>query len=139
MVKNPIACDLNLWIGAVERLIRRDVTEISLINSGFTIYPKKKYRNEPIWEISEEKKKVFPELPMLCDPSHISGNQKYLDEVINKAISLSIYNGLMIEVHNNPEDTQTDSKQHIKPAVLKKILTSLNSQQIMTANQNVRL
>ncbi|HXS35634.1 MAG TPA: chorismate mutase [Flavipsychrobacter sp.] len=112
MIKNPLNPDIELWTGAIERIMKANVGQVSLIHRGFSIYEKHVYRNAPYWEISIELHKRFPELPLICDPSHLGGDKKYLYEISSKAIELG-YDGLMVETHPNPESALSDAKQQI--------------------------
>ena len=102
LIKNPVNPDLKLWIGAVERIQKAGVKTIGLIHRGFSAYGNTEYRNSPIWQIPIEMKRHFPELPMICDPSHICGNRDGLLSVSQKSIDLD-YDGLIIESHYDPE------------------------------------
>lgn len=117
MVKNPINPDLELWIGAFERLEKVGITELYGIHRGFSIYKHPKYRNVPQWEIPIALKERLPELPIICDPSHITGDRALLQEVSQKALDLN-FDGLMIETHPNPDKALSDPKQQITPQVL---------------------
>ncbi|WGH28055.1 MAG: bifunctional 3-deoxy-7-phosphoheptulonate synthase/chorismate mutase type II [Candidatus Shikimatogenerans bostrichidophilus] len=124
LIKNPLNFDINLWIGAIERLIKNNIKNIGLIHRGFSIYNSIKYRNQPCWlEILNFKKK-YPNIPIICDPSHISGNSKYIYEISKKAINFG-FDGLMIETHNNPEKALSDSLQQITPKELTEILNNI--------------
>ena len=101
MVKNPIHADLQLWIGALERINNSGITKLAAIHRGFHVYGKTKYRNKPMWQLPIELRTLFPELPIICDPSHISGNKELIHSVSQKALDLGM-NGLMIESHFNP-------------------------------------
>ena len=124
MVKNPINPDLNLWIGAFERLQKSGITDLVAIHRGFSIYNHPKYRNIPNWEIPIALKEQLPEIPIVCDPSHISGKREGLLEVSQKALDLN-FDGLMIETHPNPDEAWSDPKQQVTPAGLKEILSQL--------------
>ena len=124
MVKNPINPDLNLWIGAIERLKKSGLDQIAAIHRGFSIYKHPKYRNIPNWEIPIALKENFPDIPLICDPSHISGKREGLLEVSQKALDLN-FDGLMIETHPNPDKAWSDAQQQITPIQLKKILSEL--------------
>lgn len=124
MVKNPINPDLNLWIGAIERLKKSGLEEIAAIHRGFSIYKHPKYRNIPNWEIPIALKENFPDIPLICDPSHISGKRDGLLEVSQKALDLN-FDGLMIETHPNPDKAWSDAQQQITPIQLQKILSEL--------------
>jgi len=112
MVKNPTNPDLGLWIGAFERLNKAGVTELAAIHRGFSTYRKGRYRNNPMWEIPIELKRRIPEIPLIGDPSHIGGKRALIWEVSQKSIDLN-YDGLMIEVHPNPEKALSDAAQQL--------------------------
>lgn len=124
LIKNPIHADLKLWIGAVERLRKNGIESIGLIHRGFHSYSKSEYRNTPMWQIPIEMKRIYPELKMICDPSHICGNTTGLKSVAQKSIDLD-YDGLIIESHTNPENALTDKEQQITPDQLLKLLNDL--------------
>lgn len=128
-VKNPINPDVELWIGAIERLQKAGITEIGAIHRGFSSYEKSIYRNQPHWQIPIELKRQMPEIPLLCDPSHISGNRKLLQSVSQQALDLN-YDGLMIETHVDPDAAWSDAKQQITPDTLKSLIGSLVLRQI---------
>lgn len=124
LVKNPVNPDLALWIGALERLNSAGITKLGAIHRGFTSAEKTKYRNQPMWSIPIELKRLVPELPIICDPSHICGNRTMLQEVSQKALDLN-FNGLMIESHPTPDEAWSDAAQQITPTVLSKMLVDL--------------
>ncbi len=124
MVKNPINPDLELWIGAFERLNRAGVTKIAAIHRGFSSYEKTEFRNKPYWEIPIELRRRFPDLPIICDPSHICGNRTLLQSVSQKAIDLD-FDGLMIESHREPSKAWSDAAQQVTPDKLVELLGSL--------------
>ncbi len=124
LIKNPINPDLDLWIGAVERFINAGVDNLGVIHRGFSLYKNKKYRNEPLWQIPLDLKTQFPDLQMICDPSHICGNTDYIYEVSQKALDLN-FDGLMIESHINPEKALSDSKQQLTPNEINSLLKQL--------------
>jgi len=121
-IKNPINPDLRLWSGAIERLKKAGVSNIIGIHRGFSVFPESKYRYEPIWELAKTMKNNYPTLPLLCDPSHISGNRVYLEEIIKQAKTTNIFNGFMIESHLNPKKALTDSAQQITPTELSSLM-----------------
>lgn len=125
MVKNPVNPDLSLWAGGIERLKKAGLTNLAAVHRGFDIYASNPYRNIPLWEIPIELKRLFPELPMLCDPSHIGGRRELLAHLSQKALDLGM-DGLMIESHIDPENALTDMAQQIAPDKLQKILAGLN-------------
>lgn len=124
LIKNPINPDINLWIGSIERIQNSGINRIGLIHRGFSMYNYNKYRNNPQWQIPIEMKRLFPQLPMICDPSHITGNKIYIQEISQKALDLN-YSGLMIESHINPKEALSDVKQQVTPNELLKIISSL--------------
>lgn len=112
LVKNPVNPDLELWIGALERIRNAGVTQLGAIHRGFSSYAKSKFRNAPYWELAIELRRRMPELPLICDNSHICGNRVDLLEVAQQALDLN-YDGLMTEVHHNPDAAWSDAKQQI--------------------------
>jgi chorismate mutase len=124
LVKNPVNPDLDLWIGALERLAAQGIKKLGVIHRGFSTYNKSKYRNNPQWQIALELKDRFPNIPILGDPSHITGRRDLIAEVAQQAFNLE-YNGLMVEVHNNPDEAWSDAKQQITPEALKDILVDI--------------
>ncbi len=121
LVKNPISPDIELWIGALERIYNSGITKLGAIHRGFSIYGKTTYRNPPLWDIPIELKRLAPTIPIIVDPSHISGTKRGLARIIQGALELRL-DGLMIEVHPFPENALSDSKQQISPAALEKLL-----------------
>jgi chorismate mutase len=117
MIKNPIHADLQLWIGAVERIYNSGISKIAAIHRGFHYYGKTKYRNKPFWQIPIELRTLFPDLPIICDSSHISGNKELIPSVSQKALDLGM-NGLMIETHYNPDLALSDASQQYIPSQL---------------------
>lgn len=124
LIKNPINPDLSLWIGAIERISNASISKIGAIHRGFSYFRKSNYRNEPVWQIPIELKRNFPDLPLICDPSHIGGNRQIIKEISQKALDLN-YDGLMIETHPNPDHALSDAKQQITPSRLNEILNEL--------------
>ncbi len=124
LVKNPINPDINLWKGAIERLKNVGLTRLGMIHRGFSFLGETKYRNRPIWQLAIEMKMAYPNLPMISDPSHISGNRTLIEEVSQKALDLD-FNGLMIESHPSPDEAWSDAKQQITPSVLKELILRL--------------
>lgn len=124
MVKNPINPDINLWKGAIERLKKVGLTRLGMVHRGFSFLGETKFRNRPQWQIAIEMKLAYPDLPMICDPSHICGNRTMIAEVSQKALDLN-FNGLMIEAHPTPDEAWSDAKQQITPATLKVIIEAL--------------
>ncbi|MEI8204224.1 MAG: chorismate mutase [Bacteroidota bacterium] len=124
LVKNPIHPDIKLWLGTLERLNQAGITNLAAVHRGFYSFNKTLYRNEPLWEVPIELKRLCPELPVLCDPSHISGKKDHLADISQKALDLEMC-GLMIESHINPAEALTDAKQQIRPDALASMLTKL--------------
>lgn len=115
MVKNPINPDLALWMGAIERLYKAGLHRIAAIHRGFSFFGESKYRNVPRWQIPIDLMRRFPDLPIICDNSHICGRRDILSEVAQQAFDLN-FDGLMTEVHNDPDQAWSDAKQQITPA-----------------------
>ena len=124
MIKNPIHADLQLWIGAIERIYNSGISKIAAIHRGFHYYGKTKYRNKPFWQIPIELRTLFPDLPIICDSSHISGNKELIPSVSQKALDLGM-NGLMIEAHYNPDLALSDASQQYTPSQLNQLISKL--------------
>ncbi|MBQ0005837.1 MAG: bifunctional 3-deoxy-7-phosphoheptulonate synthase/chorismate mutase type II [Alistipes sp.] len=123
-IKNPINPDIELWCGAVQRLRNAGVSDLGLIHRGFSSYQEKLYRNSPIWQIPIEMKRRFPQLPMICDPSHIAGSRELVPQLCQQAMDLS-FDGLMIETHIHPDSALSDGQQQLEPKTLIRLLQSL--------------
>lgn len=126
MVKNPINPDLALWLGALERLEQVGIKDLAAIHRGFSSYNKSKYRNVPNWEIPIELKRQAPELPLICDPSHIGGRRELIAPLSQQAMNLQ-FDGLMIETHHSPDQAWSDAAQQITPETLGEILSTLST------------
>ncbi|MGE5356112.1 MAG: chorismate mutase [Deltaproteobacteria bacterium] len=124
LVKNPINPDLNLWIGAVERLLQNGVNKLGVIHRGFSSYTVTNFRNQPNWQIPLDFKTRLPGIPMICDPSHICGNRESIEKVAQTALDLQ-YDGLMIETHHDPDLAWSDPDQQITPSAYKDLVNSL--------------
>jgi chorismate mutase len=124
MIKNPLNPDIRIWIGALERLNQAGIRKLIAIHRGFSFFNRGPYRNAPMWEIPIELKSTYPGLPVITDPSHISGETSLLAGVSQRALDLEM-NGLMLEVHCHPESALTDREQQITPEELKILLGSL--------------
>ena len=122
-VKNPISPDLNLWLGAFERLQKAGLSQLAAIHRGFAYYKKTPYRNFPMWEIPIELKRLL-DIPVITDISHICGNRGLLQSTAQKSLDLA-FDGLMVECHHNPDQALTDAEQQITPAALAQLLKSL--------------
>ena len=123
-VKNPTNADLDLWIGAVERVEKAGVNSIGLIHRGFSSYGESKDRNAPMWHLAIEMMRRYPHLSMINDPSHICGNREMLLQVAQKAINLG-YHGLMIESHIEPDKAWSDARQQVTPTGLESLLAAI--------------
>ena len=132
-VKNPIYPDLQLWAGALERINNAGIKKIAAIHRGFHSYDNGLFRNSPKWELVIELKTACPELPVLCDPSHIGGTRDLIPYLAQKAMDMDM-DGLMIETHVNPELALSDAKQQITPVELKEILSNLKIRSASIAN-----
>lgn len=124
MIKNPVNPDLQLWLGAFERFEQAGISDLTAIHRGFSVYKHPKYRNVPNWEIPIALKEERPDLPIICDPSHITGRRSLLLEVSQKAMDLN-FEGLMIETHPNPDEAWSDAAQQVTAAGLNDILNEL--------------
>ncbi|HZI68447.1 MAG TPA: chorismate mutase, partial [Hanamia sp.] len=124
LIKNPINPDLELWSGGIERLQKVGVKQIGMIHRGFSNYGNTEFRNAPMWHLPIEMKRRFPEMLIICDPSHICGNRTGLHDIAQKSIDLD-FDGLMIETHIDPDKAWSDAKQQITPEKLADMLDSL--------------
>jgi len=124
MIKNPLNPDLKTWVGAIERLNTMGLKKLIAVHRGFSFFNRSPYRNAPMWEIPIELKRLYPELPIIVDPSHICGNRELIPGTIQKALDLEM-NGLMIETHINPSRALTDKNQQITPLQLQEFLSKL--------------
>ena len=123
-VKNSPIPDIHVWLGAIERCRKVGLTDIAAIHRGFDIYNNLGYRNNPLWEIPMELHRLMPDLPLLCDPSHICGRRDLIAQVSQTALDLH-FDGLMVEVHPSPADALTDASQQITPDELSDMLSRL--------------
>lgn len=124
LVKNPINPDLQLWIGAIERLKNNGINDIIAVHRGFSVYQHPRYRNDPKWKIPIGLMEELPEIPILCDPSHISGKAEGIYPISQKAMDLN-FSGLMIESHPNPKEALSDSEQQLTPQSLQILLKNI--------------
>ncbi len=125
LIKNPINPDLALWIGAFERLHQAGVTKLGAIHRGFSTYQKTRFRNIPMWQLPIELKRQLPDMPMICDPSHITGKREMVAEISQVALDLN-FDGLIIETHCNPEKAWSDASQQITPQALGELVRNLH-------------
>jgi len=131
LVKNPVNPDLALWLGGVERLYTANIKNLGLIHRGFSTYEKTKYRNIPEWQIAIEVKNKFPDLPMICDPSHIGGKRDMIFDISQAALDLN-FDGLMIETHTDPDNAWSDAAQQVTPTRLVEIMNDLKVRKVTT-------
>lgn len=124
MIKNPVNPDLQLWIGALERINQAGITKLMAVHRGFSSFNKTIYRNKPNWEIVIELKRKIPELPVICDPSHIGGRRDLILSISQEAFDLEM-NGIIVEVHNQPDKALSDAEQQITPDELEQILKKI--------------
>ena len=124
LVKNPVNPDLELWIGALERINGAGLKRLGAIHRGFSSYDKKLYRNLPQWHIPIELRRRIPQLPIICDPSHIGGKRELIAPLCQQAMDLG-FDGLIVESHCNPDCAWSDAKQQVTPDVLDYILNLL--------------
>jgi chorismate mutase len=124
LVKNPVNPDLALWLGGIERLYTAGIKNLGAIHRGFSTYEKTKYRNTPEWQLAIEFQNKFPDLPLINDPSHITGKRDMIFDVSQTALDLN-FDGLMIETHFDPENAWSDAAQQVTPDSLKQIMKDL--------------
>jgi chorismate mutase len=124
LVKNPVNPDLSLWLGGLERLYSANIKKLGVIHRGFSTYDKSKYRNNPEWQLPIELQNRFPDIPLICDPSHIAGRRDILQDISQTALDLN-FDGLMIETHTDPDNAWSDAAQQITPDVLVKMMEDL--------------
>lgn len=124
LLKNPVNPDLSLWLGGLERLHNAGIKKLGVIHRGFSTYDKSKYRNNPEWQIAIDLQNKFPDLPIICDPSHIAGRRDMIEEVSQQALDLN-YDGLMIETHCSPDEAWSDAAQQVTPDNLKQMFVDL--------------
>jgi len=128
LIKNPINPDVKLWMGAIERIYGAGIRQIGVIHRGFSSFGNSTYRNQPRWQLAIELKRQFPDMAFICDSSHICGNREMLFDVSQKALDLN-YDGLMLEVHPNPDAAWSDAAQQITPVVFTEMLSRLRFRQ----------
>ena len=146
MVKNPTSPDVRLWLGAIERLRQCGIADISAVHRGFDMYHNLGYRNAPLWEVPMTLRREMPEVPLLCDPSHIGGNRELVAPLVQTAAQFD-FDGLMVEVHPDPDAALTDGPQqltvdafaelldHLAP--LSSHLSPLNAQQLVPLRRQI--
>lgn len=129
LVKNPVNPDLSLWLGAVERLHSSDIKKLGVIHRGFSSYEKSKYRNIPEWQLAIDLQSRFPDLPLINDPSHISGKRDMIFDISQTALDLN-FDGLMIETHCDPDNAWSDAAQQVTPKTLIQIMKDLKIRKV---------
>ena len=138
LIKNPVNPDVELWAGALERFRNAGIKDIWLVHRGFSSYDTGIYRNLPLWHIPIEMKRRFPDIPLLCDPSHIGGKRDMILPLSQQALDL-MYDGLMIECHCNPDKALSDSHQQLTPAQLSDVLSSLKPRENTQAFEDMEI
>ncbi len=133
-VKNPIHPEVGLWLGALERLHSSGIQKLGAIHRGFYSYQSNPFRNEPKWEVSFELRRLAPQVPIICDPSHIAGKRELIKEVCQSGLDLGM-DGFMIETHCNPDKALSDARQQITPAHLKELIQSLETRSELIDDQ----
>ena len=129
LVKNPVNPDLSLWLGGIERLHTANIKKLGVIHRGFSTYEKSKYRNNPEWQLPIELQNRFPDLPLICDPSHIAGRRDILQDISQTALDLN-FDGLMIETHIDPDNAWSDAAQQITPKTLVHLMDDLKIRKV---------
>ena len=136
-VKNPVNPDLELWIGAMERLNQAGVKRLGAIHRGFSSYEQKIYRNNPLWQVPIELRRRIPDLPIISDPSHIGGRRELIAPLCQQAMDLG-FDGLIVESHCDPDKAWSDAKQQVTPDVLDYILSLLVIRDEHTTNEGIQ-
>jgi chorismate mutase len=136
LIKNPVNPDLDLWIGAIERIYNAGIHRIGAIHRGFSSSDKKVYRNLPQWHIPIELHRQLPNLPIICDPSHIGGKRELIASISQQAMDLN-FDGLIIESHCTPDKAWSDASQQITPEVLQLILDTLVIRETNQTTENL--
>ena len=138
LVKNPVNPDLELWIGALERINQAGITKLAAVHRGFSSYDKKIYRNLPMWQIPIELRRRIPELPIVCDPSHMGGKRELIAPLSQQALDLG-FDGLMIESHCDPDKAWSDAKQQVTPEVADYIVGMLVARDNTYTTEGIKL
>ena len=136
LVKNPVNPDLELWIGALERIYNAGIRRLGAIHRGFSTYDKKIYRNLPQWNVPIELRRRIPDLPLICDPSHIGGKRELISPLCQQAMDMN-FDGLIIESHNCPDKAWSDASQQITPDILEYILNTLVIRDTKQSTENL--
>ena len=138
LVKNPVNPDLELWIGALKRIYNAGIRRLGAIHRGFSTYGKHLYRNMPQWRIPIELQRRYPDLPIFCDPSHISGKRELIASVSQQALDMN-FAGLIVESHCDPDSAWSDKNQQVSPEVLNIILNTLVLRDESSTTENLAL
>ena len=138
LVKNPVNPDIELWLGALERINQAGIKQLGVIHRGFSSYDKKIYRNLPMWQIPIELHRRVPELPIICDPSHIGGRRDLIAPLCQQAMDLG-FDGLIVESHCNPDEAWSDAKQQVTPDILDYILSLLIVRSESSTTEGIRM
>lgn len=138
LVKNPVNPDLNLWIGAMQRIVNAGVTMIGAILRGFSYYGNNYYRNVPEWQLAIELHRRYPQLPLICDPSHMGGKRELIAPLSQQAFDMG-FDGLFIESHYKPNEALSDKEQQISPKELKEVLNSLIMRDKSHSTENLEM
>lgn len=125
-IKNPIIPDLKLWVGAIERFQNIGLNQLKSIHRGFYSETQTTYRNNPRWKLLKKFRQIYPHMPIISDPSHITGNTKYIYKIAKKACQENV-DGLMFEVHNSPNEALSDKKQQLTPKEFQSLLKKINN------------
>lgn len=127
MVKNPVSPDVRMWTGAIERVLRAGVADVAAVHRGFDVYNNEGLRNAPMWEVAMTLRRELPEVPILCDPSHLAGSRRLVENLALTAMQLA-YDGLLVEVHPHPDEALSDAAQQLTPCELESLLAKLHEQ-----------
>lgn len=138
LVKNPVNPDIELWLGALERINQAGIKKLGVIHRGFSSYDKKIYRNLPMWQIPIELHRRVPELPIICDPSHIGGRRDLIAPLCQQAMDLG-FDGLIVESHCNPDEAWSDAKQQVTPDILDYVLSLLIVRSESSTTEGLRM
>lgn len=138
LVKNPVNPDLELWIGALQRIYNAGVRRLAAVHRGFSAYGKHLYRNLPQWRIPIELRRRYPDLPIICDPSHIGGKRELVGPLSQQALDMG-FDGLIIESHCDPDCALSDKSQQVTPEVLKFLLDTIVVRDTTASTENLAL
>ena len=138
LVKNPVNPDIELWIGALQRIYNAGIRRLGAIHRGFSTYGKHLYRNLPQWHIPMELHRRIPNLPIICDPSHIGGKRELVASISQQAIDMG-FEGLIIESHCDPDSALSDKSQQVTPDVLNYIINTLVPREKNQSTENLNI